>query len=785
MTHELMVKGRLDMRSSKRAPGLGVTIAALMVLGCGGETEPTSPAPPPPAPVASVALDRDTATVAPGGTVQLAVTLKDAQGAPLTGRTVTWSSSSAVTASVSSTGLVTGLQVGQSRIVASAEGKSDTAIVLVPPAQVTVTPEPASAKTVTLGSAGGVIHTVGSDGIRYTLVVPPLALPAPVAITMTPLADVTGLPLSGGFVAGVDFKPDGLVFAQAATLTMEIITQVPGNQRLVGFTATSTGESLGLIPAKRAPNTITLAVGHFSISGAGFGTVQDLDALLLATPLQPGINGLFVHSLTILSQYSPRDGAFELQILEKWFDDVVLPAIKAATTDANLLLALTIFGDWDVLTPLFLDTHAHVPGGRNAPSLVSRRQQWEQEFIIKVKQAITANNLLCASPGLTATKIAALDNTLFWHGVAALRGTATAQNGLDLPSFYSALCVSIVSQNLTLADPLEELETHTLDVTFALSFSNGQSIVPADFLVHATASGASLTLPGATAQAPRGFYTGIVVPDPGADAVVLDLDACYAYHGNQPGVFGGTKLCHTEHLVRIINAALAITTGALPGGTVGASYSASLQASGGSGSYQWSVTAGQLPPGLSLAPGGTISGTPTTAGTFNFTVQVVSGTLSAQQALSISVGQSSAALVWHFDTDLEGWSCSSTNACKWQLLTSNQFPQTSGWVALQDIGEAVSRNIALPSDARFLRFDASTHNVPGDVSRVAVQVGGVTVLDQVFVNPGSNTAFNFVTMTIDISARAGQTVNIRFVQLDDGQGTGTTLKIDNISISPN
>jgi hypothetical protein len=71
------------------------------------------------------------------------------------------------------------------------------------------------------------------------------------------------------------------------------------------------------------------------------------------------------------------------------------------------------------------------------------------------------------------------------------------------------------------------------------------------------------------------------------------------------------------------------------------------------------------------------------------------------------------------------------------------------------------------------------------MSRVQVQVGGVTVLDSTFVNPGSNTDFNFVTMTVDISDRAGQTVNIRFVQQDDGNGSGTTLKIDNISIRPN
>jgi hypothetical protein len=230
---------------------------------------------------------------------------------------------------------------------------------------------------------------------------------------------------------------------------------------------------------------------------------------------------------------------------------------------------------------------------------------------------------------------------------------------------------------------------------------------------------------------------------------------------------------------------LAIATTTLPGATVGSNYLATLQASGGSGSYQWSLAAGQFPPGLTLGGGGSISGTPTTAGTFTFTVQVVSGTGTIQRALTISVTPPSALLVWHFDTDLEGWTCSSTTDCKWQLLSFTQFPQTSGWVALQDIGEAVSRNIALPSNARFLRFDASTHNVPGDVSRVQVQVGGVTVLDQTFVNPGSNTAFNFVTMTIDISARAGQTVNIRFVQGDDGQGNPKTLKIDNISISPN
>ncbi len=82
---------------------------------------------------------------------------------------------------------------------------------------------------------------------------------------------------------------------------------------------------------------------------------------------------------------------------------------------------------------------------------------------------------------------------------------------------------------------------------------------------------------------------------------------------------------------------LVITTTSLPDGTVGASYNATLAASGGTPPYAWSLPSGSLPPGLSLS-GATISGTPTTAGTFPFTVQVQDNAgQTAQRQLSISV----------------------------------------------------------------------------------------------------------------------------------------------------
>ncbi len=58
----------------------------------------------------------------------------------------------------------------------------------------------------------------------------------------------------------------------------------------------------------------------------------------------------------------------------------------------------------------------------------------------------------------------------------------------------------------------------------------------------------------------------------------------------------------------------------LPAAGVGGSYSQHITASGGTDPYAFVVSAGSLPGGLTLALDGTLAGTPTTAGSYNFTV---------------------------------------------------------------------------------------------------------------------------------------------------------------------
>ncbi len=84
---------------------------------------------------------------------------------------------------------------------------------------------------------------------------------------------------------------------------------------------------------------------------------------------------------------------------------------------------------------------------------------------------------------------------------------------------------------------------------------------------------------------------------------------------------------------------LAITTASLPAGTVGRHYSAAIDVSGGGSSlfYEWSISSGSLPTGLRLSGLFGITGSPASAGTSTFTVQVISGWQTATRDFSITI----------------------------------------------------------------------------------------------------------------------------------------------------
>ena len=81
------------------------------------------------------------------------------------------------------------------------------------------------------------------------------------------------------------------------------------------------------------------------------------------------------------------------------------------------------------------------------------------------------------------------------------------------------------------------------------------------------------------------------------------------------------------------------TANPLPGATVGAPYNRDfvLDLVGGIAPFTWSIASGALPAGITLSSAGSLSGTPTTAGTFTFTVSVTGGGQTATKLFTITV----------------------------------------------------------------------------------------------------------------------------------------------------
>ena len=210
-------------------------------------------------PVASVSVSPASATVLPTQTVQLTATTLDSTGTVLTGRTVTWSSSSTGVATVNGSGLVTGVAVGSTTVTAASEGRSASS-------SVTVTTVPVASVTVTPAS--------GSLYVGQT-----------VQLTATP-KDSAGNPLTGRVIA---WSSDNTTVATVSTSGL-VTGKGAGSATITAATGGKSGTST--ITAAIVP-VASVVVSPASASVATGNTVQ-----LTATPKDSVGNTLTGRTIT-------------------------------------------------------------------------------------------------------------------------------------------------------------------------------------------------------------------------------------------------------------------------------------------------------------------------------------------------------------------------------------------------------------------------------------------------------------------------------------------------------
>ena len=165
-----------------------------------------------------------------------------------------------------------------------------------------------------------------------------------------------------------------------------------------------------------------------------------------------------------------------------------------------------------------------------------------------------------------------------------------------------------------------------------------------------------------------------------------------------------------DSLLTVQSSPLAIGTTYMSNGVVNVDYTITLTASGGTLPYLWSVEDGALPLGLTLNPdSGTIAGTPSTTGTFNFIAQVSDAGNPAQtvtKPFSITITTAS------FDTILV-----LTNA-------ANPFSQYYAEILLTEgLNEFELKDISSVSSAILAQYDVI---ILGEVALTPTQVSLVS-----------------------------------------------------------
>lgn len=185
-------------------PRVLLAAAGALTLACGGEKSPTAPQ------IASVTLSTTAATLVPTATVQLNATAKDVGGNTLSSN-VTWTSSDQSRATVSASGLVTGVAVGTATITASAGSQSASALVTVKEGAI-------------VGVNGGTVTALGGT---VTLTVPQGAVTSNVQVTVQAATNPTASPR---LIAGtaIELGPSGQQWTTPIRLSIRYTpTQLP------------------------------------------------------------------------------------------------------------------------------------------------------------------------------------------------------------------------------------------------------------------------------------------------------------------------------------------------------------------------------------------------------------------------------------------------------------------------------------------------------------------------------------------------------------------------------
>jgi large repetitive protein len=184
--------------------------------------------------------------------------------------------------------------------------------------------------------------------------------------------------------------------------------------------------------------------------------------------------------------------------------------------------------------------------------------------------------------------------------------TVTDSTGGTAATVTNAYTLTIATPTLAMTPAAGALPAGTGGVAYSQTFTASNGIAPYTYAVSAGALPAGLTFNTGT-----GALTGIPTA---VGAFTFSIRATDSTTGTAATVTNAYTLAISAPTITINPATLPNSVQQLP-------YTQALTATGGTAPYTFAVTAGALPAGVTLSTAGSLSGTPTVSGLFNFTIR--------------------------------------------------------------------------------------------------------------------------------------------------------------------
>jgi uncharacterized protein YhjY with autotransporter beta-barrel domain len=506
------------------------------------------------------------------------------------------------------------------------------------PAGITLTPGGTLSGTPTRGGATGFTITatdattapgpyLGARAYSITVDVPALILPATTLPDGgTAVAYSAQLNLASGGIAPYSYAltsgqlPSGLSFSPGGA-----ITGTPTAAGLFTFAVTATDSNVGSGPSIAAQtytinivntppvvNPVMLNVAYNAgLTPVPLSIQGSANAAAVVTP--PTHGRAIVHGLTI--EYIPDSGYAGP-------DSFTYTASNNGAVSAPALVTINVGGPAITITA----------GGPLAATVGDR---YSQTFTFNGgTQPFTDFQVTGLPVGVQIFTIGAANIEVAGTPTSAGRFTVTvsatdASTGTGPFNVSQNFTLVVAGPSLTMT-PASATLTAPYNAAFSQAFTASGGVGPFSYALTGTLP-AGLTFSGSTlsgtATAPGSYPVAVTATDTGATGTGSPFTVVETYTINVPAP------------------TITIAPETLPAGTVGIAYNQAATASGGVASYGYAVSAGALPPGLTLSAGGVFAGTPTAGGVFNLTLTATDANgQTGNRAYSLTIGAAIMAL---------------------------------------------------------------------------------------------------------------------------------------------